>query len=199
MNVAYIRVSTIEQNEERQVRELEKHNIEKWYIEKVSAKNTDRPKLQEMLEYVREGDKVYIKDFSRLARSTKDLLEIIEGLEGKGVSLISIDENLDTATPTGKMLVTMIGAINEFERANMLERQKEGIAIAVEKGKYKGRKPLKIKKDKFKDLYEEVEKGYITKTEMAEKLNISRSTLYRRLNDYQDKQKQGQDKEVIDQ
>lgn len=191
MNVAYVRVSTIEQNEERQTRELEKHNIDKWYIEKVSAKDTNRPKLQELLDYVREGDKVYIKDFSRLARSTKDLLDIIESLEEKRVSLISLNENLDTATPTGKMLVTMIGAINEFERANMLERQKEGIAIAVEKGKYKGRKPLKIKKDKFIDLYEEVEKGYITKTEMAEKLNISRSTLYRRLNDYQDKQKQG--------
>ena len=199
MNVAYVRVSTVEQNEERQTRELEKHNIDKWYIEKVSAKDTNRPKLQELLDYVREGDKVYIKDFSRLARSTKDLLDIIESLEEKKVSLISLNENLDTATPTGKMLVTMIGAINEFERANMLERQKEGIAIAVEKGKYKGRKPLKIKKDKFIDLYEEMEKGYITKTEMAEKLNISRSTLYRRLSDYQDKQKQGQDKEVIDQ
>lgn len=199
MNVAYVRVSTVEQNEERQTRELEKHNIDKWYIEKVSAKDTNRPKLQELLDYVREGDKVYIKDFSRLARSTKDLLDIIESLEEKKVSLISLNENLDTATPTGKMLVTMIGAINEFERANMLERQKEGIAIAVEKGKYKGRKPLKIKKDKFIDLYEEMEKGYITKTEMAEKLNISRSTLYRRLSDYQDKQKQGQDKEIIDQ
>lgn len=199
MNVAYVRVSTVEQNEERQIKELEKHNIDKWYIEKVSAKDTNRPKLQELLDYVREGDKVYIKDFSRLARSTKDLIDIIDNLKEKKVSLISLNENLDTATPTGKMLVTMIGAIDEFERANMLERQREGIAIAVEKGKYKGRKPLKIKKDKFIDLYEEMEKGYITKIEMAERLKVSRSTLYRRLKDYQDKQKQGQDKEVIDQ
>jgi DNA invertase Pin-like site-specific DNA recombinase len=185
MNVAYIRVSTVEQNEERQVKALEGKEIDKWYIEKVSAKDTNRPKLQEMLDYVREGDKVYIKDFSRLARSTKDLLEIIDYLEEKGVSLISLNENLDTSTPVGKLLVTMIGAINEFERNNLLERQKEGIAIAKEKGIYKGRQPLKIKENKFKDLYEEMEKGYITKIEMAEKLGISRSTLYRRIGDYE--------------
>lgn len=185
MNVAYIRVSTVEQNEERQVKALEGKEIDKWYIEKVSAKDTNRPKLQEMLDYVREGDKVYIKDFSRLARSTKDLLEIIDYLEEKGVSLISLNENLDTSTSVGKLLVTMIGAINEFERNNLLERQKEGIAIAKEKGIYKGRQPLKIKENKFRDLYEEMEKGYITKIEMAEKLGISRSTLYRRIGDYE--------------
>lgn len=196
MNIGYVRVSTVEQNEERQLRAIEeKVNIDKWYIEKVSAKDTNRPKLQEMLDYVREGDKIYIKDFSRLARSTKDLLEIIEYLEEKKVSLISLNENLDTSTATGKMLVTMIGAINEFERNNLLERQKEGIAIAKERGIYKGREKKKIKKDKFIDLYEEMEKGYITKIEMAEKLGISRSTLYRRLKEYekghQEKKKQG--------
>lgn len=182
MNIGYIRVSTIEQNEERQIRALENNiNIDKWYIEKVSGKDTNRPKLMEMLDYVREGDSIYIKDFSRLARSTKDLLEIIEHLEEKKVNLISLDEKLDTSTATGKLLVTMIGAINEFERKNLLERQREGIAIAKEKGKYKGKPKMKINKNKFNDLYEEVQKGYITKVEMAEKLNISRSTLYRRL------------------
>ena len=83
MKVAYVRVSTIEQNEARQVEALEKRGIDKWYIEKVSGKDTNRPKLQEMLEYVREGDTIYIHDFSRLARSTKDLLEIIERLNKK--------------------------------------------------------------------------------------------------------------------
>lgn len=181
MNIAYVRVSTVDQNEQRQIKELEKHNIDKWYTEKISAKDTNRLKLQEMLDFVREGDTIYIHDFSRLARSTKDLLEILEQLKENGVNLISLKENLDTSSATGKLLVTMIAAINEFERANLLERQKEGIAIAVDEGKYKGRQPLKLNEKKFNDLSEELEKGYITKVEMAEKFNICRSTLYRKL------------------
>lgn len=181
MNLAYVRVSTVEQNEQRQLEALEKHDIDKWYIEKVSAKDTNRPKLKEVLEYAREGDTIYVHDFSRLARSTKDLLEIIEQLESKKVNLVSNKESLDTSTATGKMLITMIGAINEFERSNLLERQKEGIAIAKEQGKFKGRKPMKINDKKFNDLRDEMEKGYITKVEMASKLGISRATLYRRL------------------
>ena len=125
MRVAYIRVSTVEQNEARQVEAMENKDIEKWFIEKVSVKDTNRPKLQEMLEFVRAGDEVYIHDFSRLARSTKDLLEIIETLNKKGVALKSNKENLDTSTATGKLMVTVIGAINEFERQNLLERQRE--------------------------------------------------------------------------
>lgn len=186
MNIAYVRVSTIEQNEERQVKELEKYNIDKWYVEKVSAKDTNRPKLQEMLNHIRAGDKVYIKDFSRLARSTKDLLDIIEYLEDKTVSLISLNENLDTSTPTGKLLLTMIGAINEFERSNLLERQREGIAIAKEKGIYKGRKPITLNKNQFIELYIDWKKGYITQAKMMEKLGISRSTLYRKIKELED-------------
>lgn len=143
--IAYVRVSTVEQNEARQVEALKVHDIEKWYIEKVSAKDTNRPKLKEMLEYVREGDTIYIHDFSRLARSTKDLLGIAEQLEDKGVHLVSNKENIDTSTPTGKLMLTMIGAIAEFERSNLLERQREGIAIAKQENKYKGRKAKDIK------------------------------------------------------
>lgn len=127
MNIAYVRVSTVEQNEERQLEGLKKYNIEKWFNEKVSAKDTNRPKLKELLEFAREGDTVYIWDFSRLARSTKDLLDIVDIMNDKGINLISIKENLDTTTATGKLMLTMIGAINEFERANLLERQREGI------------------------------------------------------------------------
>ena len=105
MNIAYVRVSTIEQNEARQVEALEKYNIDKWFTEKVSGKDANRPQLQAMIDYAREGDVVYIHEFSRLARSTKDLLDIIETLNNKGVQLISNKENLDTSTPTGKMLV----------------------------------------------------------------------------------------------
>lgn len=107
-------------------------------MEKVSGKDTNRPELQSMLDYIREGDTVYIHDFSRLARSTKDLLELVELFNKKDISLVSTKENLDTSTPTGKLMLTMIAAINEFERLNLLEHQREGIAIAKKQGKYKG-------------------------------------------------------------
>lgn len=194
MKLAYVRVSTVEQNEERQTQALESKGIDQWYIEKVSAKDTKRPKFQEMLNYAREGDQIYIHDLSRLARSTKDLLEIIEELDLKKVELISLKENIDTSTPNGRLMITMLGAINEFERANLLERQKEGIAIAKEKGKYKGRLRIKLNNTKFEDLYEEMEKGYITKIEMAEKLKISRSTLYRRIEEYEEVMEYGKTK-----
>ena len=143
MNIAYVRVSTVEQNEARQVEGLKKHNIDKWFTEKISAKDANRPQLQAMLEFAREGDTVFIHDFSRIARSTKDLLAIVEQLNAKGVHLVSNKENIDTSTPTGKLMLTMIGAINEFERMNLLERQREGIALAVQEGKYKGRKEVR--------------------------------------------------------
>ena len=183
MVVAYIRVSTVMQNEARQVEALEKFNIEKWFIEKVSAKDTNRPKLQEMLEFVREGDTVYIHDFSRLARSTKDLLEIVETLNNKGVALISNKENLDTSTPTGKLMLTMIAAINEFERQNLLERQAEGIEIAKREGKFKGGQVKKINEELFARKYAEYKLRKITKSQLAEALNISRPTLDKLLKD----------------
>lgn len=189
MNIAYVRVSTVEQNEARQVEALEKHNIDKWFTEKVSAKDTNRPKLQEMLEFAREGDTIYIHDFSRLARSTKDLLEIVEQLKGKGIHLVSNKENIDTSTPTGELMVTMIGAINQFERANLLERQKEGIAIAKAKGKYKGRKAVEIAAN-FKELYNKYLNRELNKTQLAKELNISRPTLDKLIKEYQEQQEQ---------
>lgn len=175
MNLAYVRVSTVEQNEERQIEALKMFNIEKWFTEKVSGKDMDRPKLQEMLDFCREGDTIYIHDFSRLARSTKDLLDIVERLKEKGVHLVSNKENIDSSTPQGKLMLTMIAAIYEFERENMLERQREGIAIAKREGKFKGRKPLEL--DDFDKYYELYVSRQITKSEMARKLNISRPTL----------------------
>lgn len=175
MNLAYVRVSTVEQNEERQIEALKKFNIEKWFTEKISGKNMERPKLQEMLDFCREGDTIYIHDFSRLARSTKDLLDIVERLKEKGVHLVSNKENIDSSTPQGKLMLTMIAAIYEFERENMLERQREGIAIAKREGKFKGRKPLEL--DDFDKYYELYISRQITKSEMARKLNISRPTL----------------------
>lgn len=175
MNVAYVRVSTIEQNESRQIEALKKHNIEKWFTEKVSAKDTNRPELQAMLEFVRENDTIYIHDFSRLARSTKDLLDIVETLNKKGVHLVSNKEALDTSTPQGKLMLTMLAAIYEFERQNMLDRQREGIAIAKSKGVYKGRKAKEVQN--FDREYERYLKREINKSELAKVLNISRPTL----------------------
>lgn len=177
MKVAYVRVSSLEQNETRQIEALKKYNIDKWFIEKVSGKDTNRKQLKEMLDYVREGDTVYIHDFSRLARSTKDLLDIVELLKSKKVFLVSNKENIDTSTPTGKLMLTMLGAINEFERQNLLERQREGIEIAKREKKYKGRKEIKVNEEQFTELLERYKTRQITKVEFAELLKVSRPTL----------------------
>lgn len=185
MNVAYVRVSTVEQNEARQIEGLKKHGIDKWFTEKVSGKNTNRPQLQSMLDYVREGDTIYIHDLSRISRSTKDLLEIVELLQSKNVHLVSNKEALDTNTATGKLMLTMIGAINEFERVNLLERQREGIAIAKAAGKYKGRKEVKI--DNFEQYYQRYKNREFTKSGLARELNISRPTLDKLICEYESK------------
>ena len=143
MMIGYVRVSTAEQSEERQIRALQEAGATKIYAEKLSARTKDRPKLLEMLDFAREGDTVIVSEFSRLARSTRDLLDIIDGLRKKGVEVKSLTEAFDTTTPTGELMLTMIGAISTFERAIMLQRQREGIAIAKERGKYKGRARLK--------------------------------------------------------
>lgn len=177
MKVGYIRVSTQEQNEARQIEALKKYDLEKVFQEKISAKNTDRPELQAMLEFVREGDTIYIHDFSRLARSTKDLLEIIETLNRKGVHLVSNKENINTSTPQGKLMLTMLGAIYEFERQNLLDRQAEGIAIAKKNGVYKGRKAIEVDSAIWNRYYDKYKNRELNKTEFAKVLKISRPTL----------------------
>ena len=179
---AYVRVSTAEQNEARQREALAVRGIDKWFIEKASGKNTDRPEFQKMLDWVREGDTIYIHDLSRIARSTKDLLDLLDVLREKGVALVSDKESIDTSTATGKLLVTMVAAINEFERANLLERQREGIAIAKREGKYKGRKAVTVP-----DLprhYERYQRREVSKAALARELGISRPTLDRLFSDY---------------
>ena len=181
MRIGYVRVSTIEQNEARQVEGLKGYEIEKWFVEKASAKDTLRPQLQAMLDFAREGDTIYIHDFSRLARSTADLLQITEQLRGKGIHLVSHKENIDTATPTGKLMLTMIGAIGEFERANLLERQREGIAIAKVQGKYKGRKRVEI--PDFEMHYQRYLRREVSKAGLARELGVSRPTVDRLINE----------------
>lgn len=186
MNYAYVRVSTKQQNEERQIETLKKYEIDKWYIEKASGATMDRPKMMEMLRSLKKGDAVYISDFSRLARNTYDLLCIAEDLEHNGVNLVSDKEKLDMSTASGKLIITVIAAVNEFERNITLERQKEGIAIAKEKGVYKGSKPKQVDEKLFADNLVRYRNGEITKTEFASVIGVSRPTLNKILNLYRE-------------
>lgn len=174
-NIAYVRVSTLEQNEARQREALKDYNIDKWFIEKASGKDTNRPKLQEMLEYVREDDTVYVEEFSRLGRSTADLLATVKAIEDAGAKFKSLKENFDTSTPAGRLQMTMMAAIAEFERAMILERQREGIAIAKREGKYKGRKAVSV--PNIGEYYDRYMRRDGTKMSIAKELNISRTTL----------------------
>lgn len=185
MNIAYVRVSTIDQNEARQVEGLQKYNIDKWFTEKVSAKDTNRPELKTMLEFAREGDTIYIHSFDRLARSTSDLLNLVEQFQAKGIHLVSNKENIDTSTPTGKLMLTMIGAINTFERENMLERQREGIAIAKAEGKFKGRKEIDYPKN-WNDIYPRWKNRELQSNEAMEQLGLKRNTFYKLIKKYEE-------------
>lgn len=184
MKYCYLRVSTIEQNLDRQYEAMKRFDIpeDNYYVEKISGKNTDRPELQKLLSVLQEGDVIHVHDFSRLSRSTSDLLKIVEDLNNRGVTLISNKENLDTSTPTGKLMLTMIGAINEFERTNMLERQAEGVRLSKAAGKYK-KKDIDTKL--FKKLKKDVDSGYLSAKTAAEELGISRVTWYKLIKESQ--------------
>lgn len=184
--VAYIRVSTVEQNDGRQREALSKYPIDKWFSEKISGKDTNRPQLQAMLEYIREGDTVYVEEFSRLGRSTMDLLQIVQEIEHKGAKLISLKENFDTSTPAGKLQMTMLAAIAEFERSMILERQREGIALAKRAGKYKGRKKIDI--PDIGRHYNRFIHREVTKVQLAKELNISRNTMDKLFEKYRQEQ-----------
>lgn len=181
-HIGYVRVSTVEQNEERQLEMLKRHNINKWYVDKASGKSTDRENLQRLREYVREGDTVYVVDWSRLSRSVEDLLKLINEFNAKGVQLISLKENFDTSTSMGKLMITVIGAIYEFQRAYILESQAEGIAIAKQEGKYKGRKPIDVKN--LDIICTQWLKGEITGTQASQLMNVCRTTAYKKLSEF---------------
>jgi len=130
MKIGYVRVSTLEQNTLRQEVLLGELGVDELFIDRASGKNTDRPELQKMLGYVRKGDTVIVESISRFARNTRDLLDLMEQLASKEVGFISKKEAIDTATPTGKFMLTVFGAVAELEREYILQRQREGIAIA---------------------------------------------------------------------
>ena len=181
--IGYGRTSTIDQvaGLEGQERDLKAAGCAKLFLERVSATTTSRPQLEAALEWAREGDTLVITKPDRMARSTADLLGIVARLEAKGVGLIVLSmggQSWDIRTPTGRLMLTMLGAVAEFERALMLERQLEGIAKAKSEGKYKGRAPTAMR-----------QAGEITKlkaagvrpTEIARQLGISRMSVYRAL------------------
>ena len=180
MLIGYARTSTVEQiaGYEAQKRELENIGVEKIFSEQISSVAV-RSELLAALDYVRDGDTLVVTKLDRLARSTSNLLQIVDQLEEKKVGLKILDfggSEIDTKSPTGKLTITMFGAMAQFEREMMLERQREGIAKAKAEGKYKGRKPTvmaqanEIKRLKLKG---------IGATEISRKLNIGRASVYR--------------------
>lgn len=179
--IGYARVSTEDQNEARQLESFRtfREPISKTFIDKCSGKNMNRPQLKAMLDYVREGDVVVVSDFSRLARSTKDMLQIVQDLTDKGVGLISMKENLDTDTPQGKFMLTVFAALAELERATILQRQREGIEIAKQNGKYKGRQPIPFDEVRFRDECAKWKRGEQTARETMQKLGIKPNRFYR--------------------
>lgn len=186
MKVGYVRVSTEEQNTIRQEVTMKELCVEKVYIEKASGKNrTARPELESMLNFVREGDTVIVDSISRFARSTRDLLNLIEELKEKGVEFISQKESIDTTTPQGKFMLTVFGAMAELEREQTLQRQKEGIAEAKKAGKYKGRKPIEIDEKLLGDIHSKWYKNEITTAHAIKVLGLSRNTFYRRMWEYE--------------
>ena len=147
--IGYIIVSTEHQETARQQEIMCDYQVDRIFSEKISGANKDRPQLKAMLDYVREGDTLYIESISRLGRSTKDLLNIIDTLTEKCVTLISHKENIDTDTPAGKFMLTVFAALSQLEREQLKQRQREGIEIAKAQGKYTGRKPIEIDWTRF--------------------------------------------------
>ena len=181
MRVGYVRCSTLEQNEARQLKMMADQKVEKVYIDKASGKNTDREEFKEMMAFVRAGDTLIVESISRIARNTRDLLTIISTLTDKGVEFVSLKENIDTTTPHGRFMLTVFGALAELERESILERQREGIEIAKAEGKYKGRHPVAVDETKFRAVCARWRAGEITATAAMKALELKPNTFYRRV------------------
>ncbi len=178
MKVGYSRVSTVDlQNYsfEHQQDVLKTNGCGKLFNEKASSIGK-RPIFEELMEFLRNGDSLVITKLDRLARSIKDLTNILATLDEKGVNLVILDMNLDTTTPTGRLMINLLGSIAQFERELLLERQKIGIQKAKEQGKYKGRKPTAMSKT---PIVERLLKNGMKNTEIADELNIGIASVYR--------------------
>lgn len=187
MKIGYVRVSTEEQNTARQEVLMEQLGVEKMFIDKASGKSKDRPALEEMIAFVREGDTVIVESISRFARNTKDLLNLVEKLTEKKVEFVSKKEAIDTSTPCGKFMLTVFGAMAQLEREQILQRQAEGIAIAKAEGKYKGRKPIAVDEALFTREYRAWKNGETAPKFICKKLGISKPTFYRKVKEYEER------------
>lgn len=174
--IGYARVSTTDQNLAAQLDQLRAAGCDKIFEEKESGTKRDRPQLAAMLDYVREGDTVIICKLDRIARSIRDLLDIVDRLKEKGVTFRVLNANIDTSNATGQLQLSILGAVAEFERALMLERQAEGIAKAKEAGRYKGRKPTA--QAKAADVRRLADEGK-TKQAIADQLGVGIASVYR--------------------
>ena len=174
MKIGSVRVSTEEQNTARQEIMLRELGVDELFIEKASGKNADRPELRRMMEYVRRGDTVIVESISRFARNTRDLLDLVERLTEKQVEFVSRKEAIDTTTPTGKFMLTVFAAVAEY----ILQRQREGIAIARAQGKYRGR-PAKDYPN-FECVVARWRNGEITAVQAMKQLGISKTRFYER-------------------
>lgn len=179
MKIGYIRVSTKEQNTIRQEYLMESLGVDEIYIDRMSGKTRDRPELNKMLDYVRKGDTVVVESISRFARNTRDLLELVEQLTAKEVEFVSKKEAIDTTTPTGKFMLTVFAAVAELEREYILQRQREGIAIAKQQGKYRGR-PVKEYPD-FDRIVARWRRGEISAVQAMQQLGMSKTRFYERV------------------
>lgn len=182
MKVGYVRCSTIEQNEARQLKMMEEQKVEKVFIDKASGKNTDRKGFKDMMSFIREKDIVIVESISRIARNTRDLLTITSELTERGIEFKSLKESIDTTTPSGRFVLTVFAALAELERENILERQREGIEIAKALGKYHGRKPIDIDVEQFKEICSKWRSNEITATKAMELTGLKKTTFYRKVN-----------------
>ena len=179
MKIGYVRVSTEEQNTARQEIMLRELGVDELFVDRASGKNADRPELNRMMNFVRRGDTVIVESISRFARNTRDLLDLVEQLTAKQVEFVSRKEAIDTTTPTGKFMLTVFAAVAELEREYILQRQREGIAIAKQQGKYRGRPP-KVYSD-FERITARWQKGEITAVQAMKQLGMSKTRFYERV------------------
>jgi len=177
--IGYARVSTVGQNIEAQVKQLKDAGCNLIYEEKISGKNTERNDLQKMKQELKEGDTVIVTSFSRLARSTKDLLELVESFESAKVGFRSLKEDISTQGASGRFILTLLGAVATFERELMLEKQRDGIEYARSQGKYKGKQRTIYIDDKMKKLFERVNKNELKAKEALHLSGVSQGTYYK--------------------
>lgn len=178
MKIGYARVSTQDQNLERQLDALNAAGCERIFNEKMTGTKSDRPELRTMLLTLREGDTLVVESFSRLSRSTKDLLAMVDKLSEMGVHLVSLKENLDTTTATGKLMLTMLSALSQFERDLIAERTVDGLKAARARGRHGGRPTVGTDKDK-KQALAMYHANVMSNREIAERFGVSQSTLNR--------------------